>query len=106
MKQWRVRLTPYVRGQMSLISDRRIQAKLRNRLKRLEYEPDIQGKRLGRNLAGYLSVRVVEKQYRIIYRVVDEQVLVIVVVIGRRKEGDRDDVYAVANKLAEQGLLG
>ncbi|HEY6405869.1 MAG TPA: type II toxin-antitoxin system RelE/ParE family toxin, partial [Ktedonobacteraceae bacterium] len=74
-------------------------------LKRLEYEPELQGKPLIDGLASYRSVRAVGQRYRIIYRVDGEQVTVLVVTVGIRKDGDKKDVYQLAKKLIRLGLL-
>ncbi len=50
-------------------------------------------------MSEYRSIRAVGPRYRIIYRIGNEEVLVIVVAIGRRQEGDRQDVYQIAQKL-------
>ena len=106
VKRWDVKLAAYVKEQLQLISDQRIQKVLRGRLRRLEYEPEKQGKPLAEDLEGYRSIRAVGQRYRIIYRIEEEQVLVLVVMVGIRKEGDKHDAYAQAIKLARLGLLG
>jgi mRNA interferase RelE/StbE len=97
---------PTAEQQLKLISDRRLQESLRVRLKRLEVEPEKQGKPLKEELTGYGSVRAVGQRYRIIYKIEEERVLVLVVMVGIRKEGDKHDAYAQAIKLARLGLLG
>lgn len=87
------------------ISDRRIQEKILERMTALADEPDLQGKPLDDDLAGYRSIRAVGQRYRIIYRVERAVVTVIVVAAGIRKEGSRDDIYRVAAKLIRLGLL-
>jgi mRNA interferase RelE/StbE len=79
------------------IKDRREQQVLLARLEKLKVEPDKQGKALSEELSGYRSVRAVGQRYRIIYRVEDERVLIIA--LGRRKEGDKQDIYALTLKL-------
>lgn len=105
VKKWNVEISKRALKQLALVTDRRIQDALKTRLKRLDIEPDKQGKPLGDELRGYYSVRAVGQRYRIIYRIEDEQVLVLVVLVGIRKEGDKKDVYALAKKLAELNLL-
>ncbi len=56
-------------------------------------------------LIGYRSVRAVGQRYRILYQIKEQQVLVIVVAVGLRKEGDKKDVYELATKMARLGLL-
>jgi mRNA interferase RelE/StbE len=51
------------------------------------------------NLSGFRSVRAVGQRYRIVYKTEQEQVLVLVVGIGRRKDGDKKDIYVVLEKL-------
>ncbi|MDQ6659361.1 MAG: type II toxin-antitoxin system RelE/ParE family toxin [Chloroflexota bacterium] len=105
MKRWEVGLTDYARKQLAVIKDRRIQAGLISSLKRLEYEPDVQGKPMKDELIGFRSLRAVGQRYRIIYKIQGQQVKVSVVAIGIRKEGDKKDIYAIARKLARLGLL-
>lgn len=54
----------------------------------------------------YIIIQVADGQrYRIIYKVEDERVMVLVVALGIRKEGDKKDVYNLAKKLIRLGLL-
>ena len=78
---------------------------LRGRLRRLEYEPEKQGKPLAEDLEGYRSIRAVGQRYRIIYKIEEERVVVLVVMVGIRKEGDKKDVYTQAIRLIRMGLL-
>jgi mRNA interferase RelE/StbE len=88
------------------IPDRRIQKAIATRIDQLVKEPEQQGKPLHGELTGYRSLRAVGQRYRIIYRVDRGQILVFVVAVGRRKEGDRQDIYTLAQKLLRSGLLG
>lgn len=63
-------------------------------------------------LKKYYSIKV--SRYRLIFSVEEERLAngeiiirytVIVVLTGARKEGDKKDVYAIAQKLAKMGLL-
>jgi mRNA interferase RelE/StbE len=105
MKRWRVGLTRNAEIQLAAIKDRRAQEGLRSSLRRLEYEPELQGKPLIDELVDYRSVRAVGQRYRIIYKVDGEQVTVLVVTLGIRKDGDKKDVYNLAKKLIRLGLL-
>ena len=91
--------------QLKAIKDRRAQDQLKQRLKSLEQEPENQGKPLVAELAGFRSLRAVGQRYRILYTVERERVIVHVVAVGIRREGDRSDIYALAEKLLRQGLL-
>jgi mRNA interferase RelE/StbE len=105
INRWAVRLTRKVEMQLAAIKDRRVQEGLRSSLRRLEYEPKLKGKPMTDELIGYYSLRAVGQRYRIIYKVKEEQILVIVVTLGIRKEGDKKDVYELAKKLIRLGLL-
>jgi mRNA interferase RelE/StbE len=105
MDHWTVSLTQCAQKQLAAIKDRRVQEGLISSLKRLEYEPELQGKPLIDELARYRSIRAVGQRYRIIYKVEDEQVMVLVVALGIRKDGDKKDVYQLAKKLIRLGLL-
>ena len=54
---------------------------------------------------GYRSLRAVGQRYRVIYRVEEDQVLVLVVAVGIRKEGDKRDIYTLARKLLRLHLV-
>lgn len=101
---YRVDILPAAQDMVLAIADRRIQEKLLERMTALGADPELQGKPLGDNLAGYRSVRAVGQRYRIIYRV-ESAVVVTVVAAEIRKEGNREDVYRVAAKLIRLGLL-
>lgn len=105
MKRWTVDMTEYVLTQLAIISDQRVQEALRTRIRRLELDPDKQGKPLSEELAGCRSIRAVGQRYRIIYRLEEEQVSVLVVTVGRRKDGDKNDVYSIAKRLARLGMF-
>jgi mRNA interferase RelE/StbE len=102
---YRVDILPAAQDMVLKIADRRIQEKLLERMTALAGDPELQGKPLGDDLAGYRSVRAVGQRYRIIYRVERSTVVVMVVAAGIRKEGSREDIYRVAAKLIRLGLL-
>lgn len=86
------------------IQDRRIRGVLSKRIDNLANEPENQGSSLSGILTGYRSVRAVGQRYRIVYRI-DDGALVIVGALGIRRDGDRHDVYAIAQRLAIGGFL-
>ena len=65
----------------------------------------MQGKPLLGELDGYYNVRAVGQRYRILYTIQQTEVTVIVVGLGIRKDGTKQDVYALAKKLLKLGLL-
>ena len=105
MKRWNVVIMPSAKKHLASIKDRRIQEGLKTSLRRLEYEPEKQGKPLSDELTGYRSLRAVGQRYRILYKLEEERIIVLVVALGIRKAGDKKDVYELAKKLARLGLL-
>jgi mRNA interferase RelE/StbE len=88
------------------IADRRVRAVVFRGAEGLASEPEKQGKALTGDLAGLRSLRTAAGQrYRIIYRVERDRVLVLIVALGLRREGDRKDIYSVARKLIRLRLL-
>jgi mRNA interferase RelE/StbE len=103
--KWHVRLTLPALRQLAAIKDTRIRESISRRINALEQDPDKQGKPMTGELLGYRSIRAVGQRYRILYRLEAEQVVVVVVAVGIRKEGDKADIYELAKKLARLGLL-
>ncbi len=97
--------TPTAVRSLARIADKRVQRKIFERARALATEPDNQGKALVGPLAGFRSVRAVGQRYRIVYRVERGKVIVIILAVGLRKNGDRADVYALAKKIVRLGLL-
>jgi mRNA interferase RelE/StbE len=89
---------------LSRVGDRRIQQELFDASKRLELEPEKQGKPLREGLMGFRSLRAVGQRYRILYTLDTASRVVHVVAGGLRRAGARDDVYALAQKLVRLGL--
>lgn len=102
--RFEVRLTPTARRMLLAIEDRRIRRVLSERIDGLAASPEQQGKALRSELNGYRSLRAAGR-HRILYKVMGDQVLVVVVAVGQRKEGGRRDVYALAKRLMRLGLL-
>lgn len=68
----------------------------------LEEHP-LKGKQLANSLRSYRSLRV--GRHRALYTVDEENGVVVIALIGVRKEKDRGDVYRVAERLVGRGLL-
>jgi mRNA interferase RelE/StbE len=102
---YRVVLTPTARSMLAGIKDRRIQEKIREKIDGLARDPDLQGKSLLGELTGLRSVRASAQRYRIIYRVYQDRVEVLVLAIGLRREDDREDIYRLAQRLLRLKLL-
>ena len=102
---WQIIVSPIAQRQLAAITDRRIQQALDQAIGGLEFDADKKGKPLTGKLAGCRSIRAVSQRYRIIYRVDAGLVQVVILTIGLRKEGDRADIYALAERLVRAGLL-
>ena len=102
---YRVRLTPTAQAMVSAIKDRRIQEAILDRIAGLASEPSKQGKPLLGELKGLRSVRAAGQRHRIICRIRQEQVEVLVVAAGICREADRQDIYRLAQRLIRLGLL-
>ena len=88
------------------IPDQRIRRLIRQRVDQLAQSPEQQGKPLVGELAGFRSsVRAVGLRSRIVYRVERREAVVVIVAVGRRKAGDKNDIYELAKKLLRLGLL-
>jgi mRNA interferase RelE/StbE len=102
---YRIIIQPTALKLLKEISDRRIRQKLSDRIDKLKESPEMQGKPLLGELDGYYSVRAVGQRYRIIYAIEQSQVTVMIVALGIRKDGSKQDIYALAKKLLRLGLL-
>ena|SRR5437762_14249847 len=103
--RWKIKLTLPALKQLAAIRDTRIRESISRRINALENNPEGQGKPLAAELAGYRSIRAVGQRYRILYKLEEERIIVLVVALGIRKAGDKKDVYELAKKLARLGLL-
>jgi len=86
------------------VADRRVRQQLFDTSKRLQSDPEKQGKPLREGLLGFRSLRVVGQRYRLIYSVDPGVRIVHVVAAGLRREGSRDDVYELAQRIVRLGL--
>ena len=100
----RILFTDTCLEQIANIPDKKIQRTILNRIEGLSVEADRQGKMLVRDLSGFRSIHVAGR-YRIIYKIDRQTVIVYVLAVGIRKEGDKKDIYQIAKKLLKAGLL-
>jgi mRNA interferase RelE/StbE len=102
---FQVEITPTALSMIQAIQDRRIREKIIETIDGLAEKPEKKGKALISELDGYHSIRAAGQRYRIIYRIDNEKVIVLVVAAGIRKEGNRKDIYELAKKLIRARLL-
>jgi len=100
----RILITSTCLSLIDKIHDKKIQHTILNRIKKLSDEPDKQGKKLVKDLSGFRSVHAAGR-FRIIYKIDKKTVIIYVVAAGIRKEGDKKDIYKIAKKLLNAGLL-
>ncbi|MEP6775214.1 MAG: type II toxin-antitoxin system RelE/ParE family toxin [Chloroflexota bacterium] len=98
-------MTLTAKAMLLKITDRRIAGKLVEIIDGLRIDPDKQGAPLLDDLLGYRKLRAVGQRYRIIYTLDEETNTVLVVAVGIRKEGSKEDIYELARKLLRRGLL-
>ena len=102
---YQVQLTPEADEVLQAIADRRMRELILRRVERLSQEPDRQGSPLAGTLAGYRSVRAAGQRYRIIYRIEEERATVVVVGVGIRRGGDRQDIYNRVWRFVHLGFI-
>ena len=102
---WRISFTAPAMELLRSISDRRVQRLIVNRAQRLGDEPQLQGYPLRNELSRFRSVRAVGQRCRIILRIDEDRRQVIVVAVGIRREGYRNDIYALAQRLVRLSLV-
>jgi mRNA interferase RelE/StbE len=103
--KYRIEITPTALSMLKNIKDRCINKTIQERIEKLIDEPDKQGKELHGELRGYRCVRAVGQRYRIIYRIKNSAIIVLIVAVGLRKEGDKKDVYKLAQKMIHLRLI-
>jgi mRNA interferase RelE/StbE len=101
---YKVVLSEPAADQIRQVRDKRIQGMLLEKIRDLADSPNKKGKALVGDLKAYRSVRAVGQRYRIIYQIEHETVRVIVVALGLRKQGDKRDIYKLAQKIVQIGL--
>ncbi|MGK7893521.1 MAG: type II toxin-antitoxin system RelE/ParE family toxin [Xenococcus sp. (in: cyanobacteria)] len=96
--KYKIEITPLALELLSKVQDKREQQGLSKRIEQLKSEPNKQGKALSGALKGYRSIRALGQRYRIVYRVDQEKIIVVIVGAGMRKEGDKKDISRLLNK--------
>lgn len=96
--------TSTAREMLAAIPDRRIRKTIFERVRHLSIDPEKQGKPLIGELSSHRSIRAAGQRYRIIFRIEDEKVYILIVALGIRKKGSKKDVYSLAKRLVQLGL--
>jgi mRNA interferase RelE/StbE len=85
--------------------DSKAQKQVIEKIELLKNNPKQVGKQLKGNLKEYRSIRSVGQRYRIIYQIKEEEIIVIIVAVGIRRDGDKKDIYELMKKYVKIGLL-
>ena len=85
--------------------DTKIQKQILNKIDSLKEEPLLLGKQLKGPLKDFRSIRAAGQRYRIIYRVRETEIIVIIIAVGIRKAGDKKDIYELMKKFIKIGLI-
>lgn len=101
-EEYQIQLTPLALEMLAEVKDQRHLKIISDRIEKLKFSPSQQGKPLTDKLKGYRSVRAVAQRYRIIYKVELSKIIVVVVGVGLRAEGSRQDIYALIEKRQEE----
>jgi mRNA interferase RelE/StbE len=102
---YQIEITPTALEAQEAITDRRTRAAIVRRIDALAEVPEKQGSSLRGELAGFMSVRAAGQRYRGVYKVDEGLQRVVVYLVGIRRQGCRQDVYAVAQRLVRRGLI-
>jgi len=105
LKKYEIEITELAFSMLKNIKDSRIRNKVIETIDSLENEPEKKGKPMIDELIGFKSIRSVGQRYRVLYKIDDDKVIVFVVALGIRKDGDKKDIYSLAKKLIKQGLI-
>lgn len=86
--------------------DNKSQQQVLQKIEVLKQYPLKVSKPLKGNLQDYRSIRAVGQRYRIIYQVKENEIEVIIVAVGIRRDGDKKrDIYELMKKYLKIGLL-
>ena len=101
---YKIKLTKIAAENLKKI-ERKALSQILNKIELLREEPLLLGKPLKGPLKELRSLRAAGQRYRIIYKVMDKEVIVLVVAVGLRKEGDKKDIYELMKKYIKTGLM-
>jgi len=81
------------------------QKQILNKIETLTQEPLLLGKPLKGPLKEFRSIRTAGQRYRIIYKVLEHEIIFIIIAVGIRKDGDKKDIYELMRKYIKTGLI-
>jgi mRNA interferase RelE/StbE len=101
---YRIRITKIAAENIQQL-EKSAQIQIINKIEKLKEEPTLLGKPLKGPLKDFRSIRAVGQRYRVIYKLVENEIIVIVVAVGIRKDGDKKDIYELMKKYIKTNLL-
>lgn len=101
---YRIKLTKIAAENLQKI-DKNTLSQIMNKIESLQKEPELLGKALKGPLKEFRSLRAAGQRYRIIYKIIQKEIVIIIVAVGIRKDGDKRDIYALMKKYVKTGLL-
>lgn len=105
-KQFRVRLVNEAREMLRKIGrkfGKKTYQLLRDLIQDLEFEPEKKGLPLRSPLQGFYSLHY--SRFRVIYRIEQDEAIVLVLGVGYHESGSRSDIYQIIERLIESGTL-
>jgi mRNA interferase RelE/StbE len=102
--KYRILITDTCLRLIEKIPNKKIQRSIFDRIQKLSDEPQKQGKKLVKDLAGFRSVHAAGR-YTIIYKIEKRAVIIYVLAARIIKEGNKKDIYKIAKKLLDAGLM-
>lgn len=101
---YKIKLTKIAIENLNKI-DHKTKTQIINKIDMLKEYPNLRGKQLKGLLKGYRSIRAAGQRYRIIYKVEENEIIVLIISVGIRKDGDKKDIYELMKKYIKIGLL-
>lgn len=75
--------------------DKAIREQFKKKLRKLQENPYIESARLHGDLAGCFKIKLRASGFRLIYQVIDEEIVIWIVVVGKRED---EKAYDIAKK--------
>ncbi|EPS8493411.1 type II toxin-antitoxin system RelE family toxin [Yersinia enterocolitica] len=75
--------------------DKAIREQFKKKLRKLEENPYIESARLHGDLAGCFKIKLRASGFRLIYQVIDEEIVIWIVAVGKRED---EKAYDIAKK--------
>ncbi|EMY3533257.1 type II toxin-antitoxin system RelE family toxin [Yersinia ruckeri] len=75
--------------------DKTIREQFKKKLRKLQENPYIESARLHGDLAGCFKIKLRASGFRLIYQVIDEEIVILIVAVGKRED---EKAYDLAKK--------